>query len=222
MTAASGSIHHPSKVRRSRPEKRNSMTTVRKPTCPVRCFRVTPEHFKIGVSQKSDACPVAEAFKDAFPQYRSVSVDLATIRATDPEKNLRYIWLTPPAGQAIITLADPDLAAASGHIGVKEIRPIWVTLKPAGSQVIPILRRKLSKAKLASAKAKEKATKLANAVKAAKAARKNPRVIIERGGENAPRVIGGKEPPMHTQHSITRRSGARRLASFDFDRLIAA
>lgn len=213
-------------------------------TCPKLQFQVKPDHFEIAKSNKSDACSVAEAMKERYPHLRGVSVDLSTIRATDPEKDLRYIWFTPPAAQAVITMTDPDLAAASGLSGKKMTKPIWVVLKPEGSQVIPVVERRaritqirLAKAKLAleRAKAAGKGTVVlskqlkkleaervaANAAKgAARKARRNPVIIIEKNkSTNSPRIVGGVEPPRHVQHTVTRRSGARRLANFDFGRL---
>jgi hypothetical protein len=43
----------------------------------------------------SGHCMVADAIRLAMPHVRSVSVDLATIRFTDPAKHQRYVYLTP-------------------------------------------------------------------------------------------------------------------------------
>jgi hypothetical protein len=42
---------------------------------------------------------IAEAIKQAVPRATNVSVDLSTVRWTDPEKKLRYTYLTPRAAQ---------------------------------------------------------------------------------------------------------------------------
>jgi hypothetical protein len=46
---------------------------------------------------------IAEAIKEQLPDVRSVSVDIQTIRFTDPKKGIRYIYPTPRlAGMALI------------------------------------------------------------------------------------------------------------------------
>lgn len=51
----------------------------------------------------SSHCMVAEAIKALIPTARAVSVDLVTIRFTDPDKRQRYIYLTPlPVQQALV------------------------------------------------------------------------------------------------------------------------
>jgi hypothetical protein len=49
---------------------------------------------------------IAEAVRSAVPDARSVSVDLQTIRFTDAERGLRYVYLTPRIGQ--MALVDFD------------------------------------------------------------------------------------------------------------------
>jgi hypothetical protein len=49
---------------------------------------------------------IADAIKTAVPNAQSVSVDLSTIRWTDPVRELRYIYLTPRRAQ--IALIDFD------------------------------------------------------------------------------------------------------------------
>lgn len=43
----------------------------------------------------SDHCMIADAIRAALPDAKSVSVDLMTIRFTDPAKRQRYVYLTP-------------------------------------------------------------------------------------------------------------------------------
>ena len=56
---------------------------------------VTIERIAQAIKRNSSACMVADAIKEAFPWARNVSVDIQTIRFTDPESKLRYIFLTP-------------------------------------------------------------------------------------------------------------------------------
>ncbi len=54
----------------------------------------------------SGHCMIAEAVKAAVPHARSVSVDLASIRWTDPESALRYTFLTPRVAQLALVQFD--------------------------------------------------------------------------------------------------------------------
>jgi hypothetical protein len=48
-------------------------------------------------------CMIAEAIQAARPHWKNISVDLATIRWTNPKTSKRYIALTPEAaGQALV------------------------------------------------------------------------------------------------------------------------
>ena len=70
---------------------------------PQRKVSVTQEHITDSMKGNSSHCMIAEAIKDRFPNLKRVAVDIQTIRATDPVKDKRYIWLTPaPAQRAII------------------------------------------------------------------------------------------------------------------------
>lgn len=60
---------------------------------------VSAETISTSRMASSSHCMIAEAIKQAVPVAAYVSVDLATIRFTDPEKGLRYTYLTPRAAQ---------------------------------------------------------------------------------------------------------------------------
>lgn len=55
-----------------------------------------------GVARNSNHCMVAEALKESYPELKYVAVDIQTIRATDREKQERYVWLTPRSVQRMI------------------------------------------------------------------------------------------------------------------------
>jgi len=59
--------------------------------------------------RSSSHCMWAEAVKLAAPWAQSVSVDLQTIRITDPVKRLRYIYLTPRKAQVSLIRFDQGL-----------------------------------------------------------------------------------------------------------------
>lgn len=61
--------------------------------------QVTRQIIEAAKRRDSSHCMIAEAIKLAVPNATSVAVDLQTIRWTDRERNLRYIYLTPRIGQ---------------------------------------------------------------------------------------------------------------------------
>lgn len=56
--------------------------------------------------RNSSHCMVAEAIKECVPNAGHVSVDMLTIRYTDPEKGLRYTHLTPRSVAKAIIMFD--------------------------------------------------------------------------------------------------------------------
>jgi hypothetical protein len=56
--------------------------------------------------RQSSHCMIAEALHQIVPNARSISVDLQTIRFSDPEKRLRYTYLTPRIAQVNIIKFD--------------------------------------------------------------------------------------------------------------------
>jgi hypothetical protein len=81
----------------------------------------TPKH--------SGHCMIADAVYAAVPGAKSVSVDLATIRWTDPSKGLRYTYLTPRPAQ--LALLDFDQGRTVKPFRF-ELRNPMVTLTAAG------------------------------------------------------------------------------------------
>ena len=58
-------------------------------------IHVTEEIISNAIRKNSGACMIANAIRQQRPDASGVSVDLQTIRFSDPEKRLRYIWITP-------------------------------------------------------------------------------------------------------------------------------
>lgn len=71
----------------------------RKPAGMELTVLITEEIIAHSVARDSTHCMIADAIKASFPQAERVSVDLATIRLTDPAKRLRYTFLTPRIAQ---------------------------------------------------------------------------------------------------------------------------
>jgi hypothetical protein len=73
---------------------------------------VKQRHIDESLERNSSHCMAADAIKDAIPDAKFVSVDLQTIRWTDPEKHLRYMVLTPRIVQERLIAFDQGLRDA--------------------------------------------------------------------------------------------------------------
>lgn len=67
---------------------------------------VSAAEIEHSVRRNSSHCMIAEAVKRCQPGATGISVDLQTVRWTNPAKGLRYIYLTPRAAQ--VALIDYD------------------------------------------------------------------------------------------------------------------
>src|SRR5215471_8576990 len=72
-------------------------------------IKVTSEHIDTAIPLDSGHCMIADAVKADLPYARSVQVDIATIRFTDPQAGKRYLYLTPPSVQAALLSFDAGL-----------------------------------------------------------------------------------------------------------------
>jgi hypothetical protein len=82
---------------------------------------ITQELIDTSIRASSGHCMIADAVRDAVPAARNISVDLQTIRWTDPDRGVRYVYLTPP--QAQLALVDFD----EGN----PVHPFYVTVRNA-------------------------------------------------------------------------------------------
>lgn len=78
----------------------------KKLTSPQVKVEVTAEIIAQATECDSEHCMIAEAVKAAFPGSTFVSVDLQTIRFSEPEKHLRYTYLTPRVAQIALVNFD--------------------------------------------------------------------------------------------------------------------
>lgn len=146
-------------------------------------FMVTPDVIETAIPKDSGHCMIADALKAAIPTARNVSVDLATIRFTDPKTGRRYIYLTPyPAQQALL---DFD----------QGVPPEPFTVKTHAAQIIPPKPPKPPKPQPESAESGSTPTEGASEPK-----RRPPRraelVPNPAGGGSVPVKVGGSAPGM--------------------------
>jgi hypothetical protein len=91
-------------------------------------IRVTQENIDRAIQNCSSRCVVADALREAVPNAVRVRVDIQTIRWSDPQKQLRYIYLTPARIQQYIIAFDAG----------DPIEPFQFRLSHQGRQVIPM------------------------------------------------------------------------------------
>lgn len=82
---------------------------------------VRADHIADAMQKDSSHCMTAEGIKEAIPNAKFVSVDLQSIRWTDPDKGLRYIFLTPRICQAGILAFDQG----------EPVEPFVLRMRPA-------------------------------------------------------------------------------------------
>jgi hypothetical protein len=159
------------------------MTQKHHPRARELSVRVDVETIDDAIPRDSSHCMIAEAVRSAFPAAKAISVDLQTIRFSDPDRGLRYTYLTPRVAQ---------LALINFDMGVK---PEPFSFRLRGGGVTASGRRpplqKQSEEHVEKATAARKAT--------AEKVRKMSATIVGRGrAGTAAEVVGGRTPPVTT------------------------
>jgi hypothetical protein len=81
----------------------NPQTQIRSPKLTV---EVTQEIIDRACRNDKHRCMIAEAVKKQLPEAQRVSVDLTSIRWSDPDKGVRYLYLMPMSGQRALIQFD--------------------------------------------------------------------------------------------------------------------
>jgi hypothetical protein len=71
--------------------------------------QVAQEHIDLATPADSSHCMIADALRAALPDAKKISVDLQTIRFTDPSKAQRFTYLTPTIAQDYLVAFDQGL-----------------------------------------------------------------------------------------------------------------
>lgn len=82
---------------------------VKAPRLTISVSEAVVEHSK---QRDSSHCMIAEAVRESAPYAASISVDLQTVRFSDPEKGLRYTYLTPRKAQEALIDFDQGIQPA--------------------------------------------------------------------------------------------------------------
>jgi len=75
-------------------------------TSPRLELEITDEQWERAVRSDSGGCLIADAIKAQYPQLSRITVDMATIRASDQKRGLRFNYLTPADAQHCLLAFD--------------------------------------------------------------------------------------------------------------------
>lgn len=158
----------------------------RTPKAPWVKVQVTEEQIKGAVQRDSGHCMIAEATRAAFPDAKAVSVDLQTVRFTDPRRGLRYTYLTPrPAIVALVKWDQGDMPEPFNFT----LRGGHVTRSGSNS-----LRRPLSP--------KEQEQRKRAAAAGRKARLNRARLVVRKNDGHVPDRVGGRTPPLMRKDNV--------------------
>lgn len=87
---------------------------------------ITEEIIETATRRDSSHCVVADALRAARPDVQRISVDLQSIRFTDPKDGKRYIFWTPSTAQNIVLGFDQGIRPEPARIRLG--RPVQVTV----------------------------------------------------------------------------------------------
>jgi hypothetical protein len=98
----------------------------RAPKSPSVTVVLTQEKIDQAVRRDSQHCWISETIAETIPNTANVETDTATIRWTDPDKGLRYIYLTPQEVRNAIYRFDEGLPiqAFSFHLRFAQVRGV--------------------------------------------------------------------------------------------------
>jgi len=133
---------------------------------------ITEEIINAAIPRSSGHCVIADALKQARPELQRISVDLQTIRFTDPVTKTRYIYLTPAKGQRVLTGFDQGERVPCK---IRLTRPVQIIPHRGGYDP----EKKKAQNKISHERAKARRT-----------------MIKTKSGQGVQTIIGGDAPPL--------------------------
>jgi hypothetical protein len=103
---------------------------------PAPKIEVTNEVIHSSCQRNARHCMIAQAIRQRFPKAVNISVDLQTIRWSDPEKRLRYTYLTPPRAQNELVRFD---------MGTEGIKPFSFQLRGGQATSMVVAKKRAHK-----------------------------------------------------------------------------
>lgn len=170
-------------------------------TSPTLNLRITADQHERAVQSDSGGCLIADAIKAQYPQLTNVTVDMATIRASDRKAGVRYTYLTPPLAQHVLLAYDQGWPQPADEVVVKRAVKVTPITRASGDRAHHEARRAARKAELeARVAAGEQLTsgeaRALGRVRNAKPAPERPssKGPVEVKGEHRDTVIYGGQP----------------------------
>lgn len=161
----------------------------RSPQTPRVHIRVEQSAIDEAIRGDSGHCMIAESIKKSVSTARSVSVDLASIRWTDSEKKLRYVYFTPRIAQ--VSLVDFDHG--------DPVEPFEFDLKLAKvfqSQMGVVKKKTRTKREEEIKEAKKTKKKAPKAHAPAPRSLGSAKISTSGGTRNSNVIVGGNAPPL--------------------------
>ena len=113
---------------------------------PTLRLRITEDQWQTAIRSKSGGCLISDAIKRQYPHFQRPETDMATIRFTDPEQGVRYVYLTPPSAQHLLLAFDQGWNSTTSEVVIKTaVQIVPITRAATGATSIPAQREKREK-----------------------------------------------------------------------------
>lgn len=162
---------------------------------PTLVVKISEENYERAQQSKSGACLIADAIKAQYPHLSRVTVDMATIRATDRKAGVRYTWLSPSSAQHLLLSFDQGWPKPIDEVVVRKA----VVISPIRrSPSVDAKRAEARAHRLTELEAKEAKGKLTNGEKRALGKLRNPKPAPAR-----PTTTGKADVKVATDGDVT-------------------
>jgi hypothetical protein len=91
---------------------------------------LTDKQWAVAKQSSSGGCLIADALKEQHPNLTKVTVDMATIRATDRERGERYTWLTPGPAQHVLLSFDQGWSQPTEQVELRNAVKVQKVTRP--------------------------------------------------------------------------------------------
>lgn len=118
-------------------------------------IQVERKHIEQGIARDSRHCMIADAIKQRIPSAQYIMVDVQSIRFSDKEEGIRYVFFTPARAQANLLKFDQ---------GDPSLKPFTFELREAAKMRAVGWRGQRAAGASRKSKPRKKATKKAPAV----------------------------------------------------------
>ncbi|PWT78233.1 MAG: hypothetical protein C5B60_01595 [Chloroflexi bacterium] len=180
------------------------------PKAPYLTFNVTKEIINGSCVGSSTDCMISRALSAAYPQFTHVKTDMHSIRVTDKKVQLRYIYLTPVAGQQGLLYFDAGVKPEPFKLYLRGGQTVRMRVRKLGPEASAAARRNLVRAREAQV---QKQYKPPPPEKQGKQIRQHKMMIVSGPslGPHGIHILGGKPPPISMLPHKDRFYGSRKL-----------